>query len=103
MILPALPVGVIPGDVEDGALHSDPNGLFRIGPCARAVVSPTACACGFRIDGSFVIPSASFNCSYVITSSFGGASSTGCLGMKLLRDSRCGRGEVRGSAMLTVV
>lgn len=36
-------------------------------------------------------------------SDLGGARSTGCLGAKLLRSSRCGRGEARGSAIVVRV
>ena len=103
MIVSALTVGIIPGDVEDGALDGYPHGLFWIGTCARAAVSLTLYF--FKFWGIYFscIPSASFSWSRVMGSSFGGASSTGVFGAKLLRSSKCGRGDTRGSAMPDVV
>ena len=95
MVAPFRRIGFVPAHVEDCAFYCDEGGLGGVGSCRSRELSALCCRdatdggmeerwvvlCERRRSISASIPSHSASSSYVIGSSLGGSSCTGCLGV----------------------
>jgi hypothetical protein len=100
VICPVGCISFVPRNVEDGAFDRDENGFGGVG----SWIMPRVISSCLQEGGEGLIsntPSHLASSSYVIGSSFGGASSTGCLGAKLLGSVLCSIGLV-GSVILAI-